>query len=202
MTTAIYPGSFDPVTGGHEDLIQRSLHFVDRLIVGVANNRSKRHAFTLEERVALLKTVVGRMPGVEVRSFDGLLADFANAVGAQLVVRGLRAVSDFEYEFQMALMNRTLHPDLETVFLVPAQHLTFLSSSLVREVARYGGDVSSFVAPPVAEELRKKFGALVSVTLSTVAPGNSGAGWSCPRSGIPGCRKRSRPSSGIRWPGS
>lgn len=159
MTTAIYPGSFDPVTGGHEDLIQRSLHFVDRLIVGVANNRSKRHAFTLEERVALLKTVVGRMPGVEVRSFEGLLADFANAVGAQLVVRGLRAVSDFEYEFQMALMNRTLHPDLETVFLVPAQHLTFLSSSLVREVARYGGDVSSFVAPPVAEELRKKFGA-------------------------------------------
>lgn len=153
----VYPGSFDPVTRGHEDLIRRSLAFVDRVIVAVAVNVSKQPLFTLEERVALLRETI-RLPEVEVRSFDGLLVEFARSVGAAVIVRGLRAVSDFEYEFQMALMNRTLDPKLETVFLVPAFDLTYLSSSLVREVARFGGDVSPLVQPVVQQALRKKFG--------------------------------------------
>lgn len=153
----IYPGSFDPVTRGHEDLIRRSLAFVDRIIVAVAVNVAKQPLFTLEERVALLRETVG-LPEVEVRAFDGLLVEFARSVGATVIVRGLRAVSDFEYEFQMALMNRTLDPKLETVFLVPAFDLTYLSSSLVREVARFGGDVSQLVQPTVQQALRKKFG--------------------------------------------
>lgn len=154
---AVYPGSFDPVTRGHEDLIRRSLAFVDRVIVGVAVNVAKQPLFTLEERVGLLRETV-RLPGVEVQSFDGLLVEFARRVGASVIVRGLRAVSDFEYEFQMALMNRTLDPKLETVFLVPAFDLTYLSSSLVREVARFGGDVSQLVQPVVQQALRNKFG--------------------------------------------
>ena len=153
----VYPGSFDPVTRGHEDLIRRSLAFVDRVIVAVAVNVAKQPLFTLEERVALLRETI-RSPEVEVRSFDGLLVEFARSAGAAVIVRGLRAVSDFEYEFQMALMNRTLDPKLETVFLVPAFDLTYLSSSLVREVARFGGDVSSLVQPTVQQALRKKFG--------------------------------------------
>jgi pantetheine-phosphate adenylyltransferase len=154
---AVYPGSFDPLTRGHEDLIRRSLAFVDRVVVGVAVNVAKQPLFTLEERVALLRDTV-RLPGVEVQSFDGLLVEFARRVGASVIVRGLRAVSDFEYEFQMALMNRTLDPKLETVFLVPAFDLTYLSSSLVREVARFGGDVSQLVHPAVQQALRNKFG--------------------------------------------
>jgi len=153
----VYPGSFDPVTRGHEDLIRRSLAFVDRVIVAVAVNVAKQPLFTLEERVSLLRETM-RLPEVEIRSFDGLLVDFTRSVGAAVIVRGLRAVSDFEYEFQMALMNRTLAPTLETVFLVPAFDLTYLSSSLVREVARFGGDVSSLVQPIVQQALRKKFG--------------------------------------------
>ena len=153
----VYPGSFDPVTRGHEDLIRRSLAFVDRVIVAVAVNVAKQPLFTLEERVSLLRETM-RLPEVEIRSFDGLLVDFTRSVGAVVIVRGLRAVSDFEYEFQMALMNRTLAPTLETVFLVPAFDLTYLSSSLVREVARFGGDVSSLVQPVVQQALRKKFG--------------------------------------------
>jgi pantetheine-phosphate adenylyltransferase len=153
----VYPGSFDPVTRGHEDLIRRSLAFVDRVIVAVAVNVAKQPLFTLEERVSLLRETM-RLPEVEIRSFDGLLVDFTRSVGAAVIVRGLRAVSDFEYEFQMALMNRTLAPTLETVFLVPAFDLTYLSSSLVREVARFGGDVSSLVQPVVQQALRKKFG--------------------------------------------
>jgi len=153
----VYPGSFDPVTRGHEDLIRRSLAFVDRVIVAVAVNVAKQPLFTLEERVSLLRETI-RLPEVEIRSFDGLLVDFARSVGAAVIVRGLRAVSDFEYEFQMALMNRTLAPTLETVFLVPAFDLTYLSSSLVREVARFGGDVSQLVQPSVQQALRKKFG--------------------------------------------
>ena len=153
----VYPGSFDPVTRGHEDLIRRSLAFVDRVIVAVAVNVAKQPLFTLEERVSLLRETM-RLPEVEIRSFDGLLVDFTRSVGAVVIVRGLRAVSDFEYEFQMALMNRTLAPALETVFLVPAFDLTYLSSSLVREVARFGGDVSSLVQPVVQQALRKKFG--------------------------------------------
>jgi pantetheine-phosphate adenylyltransferase len=154
---AVYPGSFDPVTRGHEDLIRRSLAFADRVIVAVAVNVAKQPLFTLEERLALLRETV-RVPGAEVQAFDGLLVDFAQRVGASLIVRGLRAVSDFEYEFQMALMNRTLAPKIETVFLVPAFDLTYLSSSLVREVARFGGDVSQLVQPVVQQALRAKFG--------------------------------------------
>lgn len=156
---AVYPGSFDPVTRGHADLIRRSLAFSDRVVVAVAVNVSKQPLFTLEERVALIRETV-KVPNVEVRSFDGLLVDFAKQVGASILIRGLRAVSDFEYEFQMALMNRTLAPALETVFLVPAFDLTYLSSSLVREVARFGGDVSALVDPAVQQALKAKFKSL------------------------------------------
>ncbi len=154
----VYPGSFDPVTRGHEDLIRRSLRFVDRLVVGVAEHSAKQPLFSVEERVELLKAVVAGDSQVEVISFAGLLVDFARRVGASVVIRGVRAVSDFEYEFQMAFMNRQLWDELETVFLVPAVDLTFLSSSLVREVARLGGDVSAFVHPQVERALRAKFG--------------------------------------------
>ncbi|HEV2671476.1 MAG TPA: pantetheine-phosphate adenylyltransferase [Gemmatimonadales bacterium] len=153
---AVYPGSFDPITKGHEDLIRRSLEFVDRLIVAVAVNVAKQPLFSLEERVALIRAAVTDAR-VDVQSFDGLLAEFATTVGAAVIVRGLRAVSDFEYEFQMALMNRNLAPKIETVFLVPAFDLTYLSSSLVREVARFGGDVSSLVHPAVQKALKRKF---------------------------------------------
>jgi len=152
---AVYPGSFDPITKGHEDLIHRSLEFVDQLIVAVAVNVAKQPLFSLEERVALIKQTVSDK--VEVQSFDGLLAEFAKRVNASVIVRGLRAVSDFEYEFQMALMNRNLAPGIETVFLVPAFDLTYLSSSLVREVARFGGDVSQLVHPKVQQALKRKF---------------------------------------------
>jgi len=153
---AVYPGSFDPITRGHEDLIHRSLAFVDKVVVAVAINSAKQPLFSLQERVALIQQCV-RDPRVEVRAFDGLLVNFAQSVGASLIVRGLRAVSDFEYEFQMALMNRNLGPTIETVFLVPASDLTYLSSSLVREVARFGGDVSALVHPAVQDALKKKF---------------------------------------------
>ena len=154
---AVYPGSFDPITRGHEDLIRRALTFADRVIVAVAVNVAKQPLFTLEQRVALIQKAAVD-PRVEVRSFDGLLAAFVRAAGATLIVRGLRAVSDFEYEFQMALMNRNLAPGVETVFLVPAFDLTYLSSSLVREVARFGGDVSQLVHPAVDQALKQKFG--------------------------------------------
>ena len=154
---AIYPGSFDPPTRGHEDLIRRSLLLADRLVVAVAINVAKQPLFSTEERIAMLRGAIGDDPRIEFVAFEGLLADFAKKVGASVVVRGLRAVSDFEYEFQMALMNRQLHPSLETVFLVPALDLTYLSSSLVREVARFGGDVSALVHPAVAEALRARF---------------------------------------------
>jgi pantetheine-phosphate adenylyltransferase len=154
---AVYPGSFDPITKGHEDLIHRSLGFVDHIVVAVAVNLAKQPLFSFEERVALIRQCV-LDKRVEVQSFDGLLVDFAKRVGATVIVRGLRAVSDFEYEFQMALMNRNLGPDIETVFLVPAFDLTYLSSSLVREVARFGGDVSALVHPVVQQALKRKFG--------------------------------------------
>jgi len=157
--TAVYPGSFDPITKGHEDLIHRSLGFVDRIVVAVAVNVAKQPLFSFEERVALIRQCVPD-PRVEVQAFDGLLVDFAKRVGATVIVRGLRAVSDFEYEFQMALMNRNLGPQIETVFLVPAFDLTYLSSSLVREVARFGGDVSALVHPVVQQALKRKFAKL------------------------------------------
>ena len=155
---AIYPGSFDPPTRGHEDLVRRSLALCDRLIVAVATNAAKQALFSVEERLDMLRAAVGGDPRISFETFDGLLAAYAKRTGATMVVRGLRAVSDFEYEFQMALMNRQLHPSLETVFLVPAVDLTYLSSSLVREVARFGGDVSSLVHPVVAEALAGRYG--------------------------------------------
>jgi pantetheine-phosphate adenylyltransferase len=154
---AVYPGSFDPITRGHEDLIRRAFTFADKVVVAVAVNVSKHPLFTVDERLALIQQAVGDSR-VEVRAFDGLLADFARQVGATVIVRGMRAVSDFEFEFQMALMNRNLAPGVETVFLVPAFDLTYLSSSLVREVARFGGDVAQLVHPAVREALKKKFG--------------------------------------------
>jgi pantetheine-phosphate adenylyltransferase len=154
--TGVYAGSFDPITRGHEDLVRRSLAFLDHLVVAVAVNVQKQPLFSLEERVALIRGAVDD-PRVSVRSFDGLLVDCARAANATVFVRGLRAVSDFEYEFQMALMNRNLDPGLETVFLMPAFDLTYVSSSLVREVARFGGDVSALVHPTVHEALRRKF---------------------------------------------
>jgi pantetheine-phosphate adenylyltransferase len=155
---AIYPGSFDPPTRGHEDLIRRSLALADRLVVAVAANSTKQPLFSVEERLDLLRQSIGGDPRISFETFDGLLAAFARQRGATVIVRGLRAVSDFEYEFQMALMNRRLHPSLETVFLVPAIDLTYLSSSLVREVARYGGELGELVHPAVATALKRRFG--------------------------------------------
>jgi pantetheine-phosphate adenylyltransferase len=154
---AVYPGSFDPPTRGHEDLVRRSLALADRLIVAVAVNAAKQPLFSVEERLELLRASVGNDSRVSFQSFEGLLAEFAKRVAATIIVRGLRAVSDFEYEFQMALMNRQLHPSLETVFLVPAVDLTYLSSSLVREVAKFGGDVNALVHPAVAKALARRF---------------------------------------------
>jgi pantetheine-phosphate adenylyltransferase len=156
MRTAIYAGSFDPITRGHEDLILRSLEFVDRLIVAVAVNSSKQPLFTIDERVELIRAAVGADSRIAVKSFGGLLVDFAAQEGATLFIRGLRAVSDFEYEYQMALMNRHLSPKLETVFMVPSLDTTYISASLVREIARFGGDVSSLVHPAVANALRAR----------------------------------------------
>ena len=154
---ALYPGSFDPPTRGHEDLIRRSLLLADRVIVAVAVNAAKQPLFTPAERLDLLRLTVGQDPRISFDSFEGLVADYARKVGAGILVRGLRSVGDFEYEFQMALMNRQLNPGLETVFLVPAQGLSYVSSSLVREVARYGGDVSALVHPGVSEALKRRF---------------------------------------------
>jgi pantetheine-phosphate adenylyltransferase len=156
MRIAIYAGSFDPITRGHEDLVQRSLEFVDRVIVAVAVNSSKQPLFTIDERVSLIRAAVGDDARIEVKSFGGLLVDFAAREGATLLIRGLRAVSDFEYEYQMALMNRHLSPKLETVFMVPSLDTTYISASLVREIARYGGDVTSLVHPAVADALRAR----------------------------------------------
>lgn len=158
MRIAIYAGSFDPITKGHEDLIMRSLAFVDRLIVAVAKNVNKTPIFTHDERVALIRATVADESRIEVHSFDGLLVDFARERNARLLIRGLRAVSDFEYEYQMALMNRHLSPGLETVFMVPSLDTTYISASMVREVAKFGGDVSGLVHPEVAKALRAKIG--------------------------------------------
>lgn len=157
MTIAIYAGSFDPLTRGHEDLIRRSLEFVDGLVVAIANNSSKTPLFTLDERMALIRSAVGDDKKIQIKTFNGLLVDFAKEVGASLIIRGLRAVSDFEYEFQMALMNRHMSPGLETVFMVPSVETTYISSSVVREVAQHGGKLEGLVHPAVAAALRQKF---------------------------------------------
>ena len=155
---AIYAGSFDPITRGHEDLVRRSLEFVDRLVVAVATNVTKQPLFSAAERIELIRATVGDDPRVEVRQFEGLLVDFAREVGARLLIRGLRAVADFEYEFQMALMNRHLSPEIETVFMVPSLETTYISSSLVRQVAHFRGDVDGLVHPAVARALATRFG--------------------------------------------
>jgi pantetheine-phosphate adenylyltransferase len=155
--TAIYPGSFDPPTRGHESVIRRSLAFCDRLIVAVAAHPTKSSLFTVAERLDLLRAVIGSVPEVRYLAVDGLLAETARREGATLIVRGLRVAGDFEYELQMALMNRQLHPGAETVFLAPVADQGWISSSLVREVARYGGDVSTLVHPAVVDALRARF---------------------------------------------
>ena len=155
-TRAIYPGTFDPVTNGHADLIERAAKLFKHVVIGIALNPSKKPRFTLDERVELLKTVTAHLDNVEVVGFSGLLVDFAKEQQASVLVRGLRAVSDFEYEFQLANMNRRLSPDLESVFLTPAEENSFISSTLVKEVAHHGGDVSQFVHIKVANALMKK----------------------------------------------
>ena len=154
--TAIYPGSFDPLTNGHVAIIQRGLKVFDRLVVAVANNPEKRPLFTAVERTAMIADAVGSDPRIEVDSFDSLLVEYVRQKGIHTVLRGLRAVSDFEFEFQIANMNRHLLPDLETVFVMTGEDYFFVSARLVREVATFGGDVSAFVPPNVLEALRRK----------------------------------------------
>jgi pantetheine-phosphate adenylyltransferase len=154
---AIYPGSFDPLTHGHLSLIQRGLKIFDGLVVAVANNPDKNPLFTFEERMELIRAVVGDDPRVEVDSFDGLLVDYAKKRGVHTVLRGLRAVSDFEYEFQLANMNRKLDPEFDSVFVMTGEDYFYVSARLVREVARFGGDVSALVPPNVLAALQRKF---------------------------------------------
>jgi len=153
---AVYPGTFDPITLGHEDLVRRAAHLFDELIVAVAGSTSKATLFSLQERVQLAQAVFSDYGNVKVVGFDGLLMQFVQNQRAQIVIRGLRAASDFEYEFQLAGMNRKLFPKLETMFLTPSEEYMFVSSSLVREVARLGGDVNQFVSPTVESAIKKK----------------------------------------------
>ena len=155
---AMYPGTFDPVTRGHEDLVRRATRLFDGVVVAIATNPDKAPLFSLDERVALASDVLKDIPGVSVTGYEGLTVDFARERGLSAIIRGLRAVSDFEYEFQLATMNRHLTDQVETVFLTPTEHYTFVSSSLIREIARLGGDVSPFVHPLVAASLATKFG--------------------------------------------
>lgn len=157
-TRAIYPGSFDPITNGHVDIIDRGLRIFDRIVVAVLKNPKKAALFTTKERVRMIQDLFASKKEVEVRAFDGLLVDFARAQRTNVVIRGLRAISDFEYEFQMALMNRSLAPDIETFFMMPSVNYSFLSSNLVREVAGLGGSVEGLVPGPVARRLRQKLG--------------------------------------------
>jgi pantetheine-phosphate adenylyltransferase len=150
---AIYPGSFDPVTNGHLDVIERARRLFDEVIVAVAHNDQKNPLFSLEERLDLLRATIGKLKNVEIAPLDGLLVDFAVARKATAIIRGLRAISDFEFEFQMALMNRKLNPGVETIFLMPKEEYTYLSSRIVKEIARLGGDVKAFVPPRVAKTL-------------------------------------------------
>src|SRR6266571_2101995 len=157
MRRAIYPGSFDPVTNGHLDVIERARKLFDEVVVAVAHNDEKQPLFSLAERLDLLRETAGKIDGVRITQFKGLLVEFARAEKAGAVIRGLRAVSDFEFEFQMALMNRKLDVGVETIFLMPKEEYTYLSSRIVKEIARLGGDVSSFVPACVAKALNRKF---------------------------------------------
>jgi len=154
---AIYPGTFDPITNGHADLVERGARMFDRLIVSVAANPNKQPLFSLAERVELASAALAHLPTVEIRGFDTLLVSYAKSIGAHVILRGLRAVADFEFEFQLASMNRRLDPQVESIFLTPAEQYSFISSSLVREVAKLGGNVSSFVHPKVEAALAAKF---------------------------------------------
>jgi pantetheine-phosphate adenylyltransferase len=156
----VYPGTFDPITLGHQDLVRRAARMFDEVIVAVADSRSKRPFFTLEERVTMARRVLGRHKNVKVTGFSGLLMHFARQHGAKVVMRGLRAVSDFEYEFQLAGMNRNLDPEVESMFLTPANEYLFVSATLVREISILGGDVSEFVSPHVCQCLKKKIASL------------------------------------------
>ena len=159
MKTAIYPGSFDPVTLGHYDIIERSSKIFDKLIVGVLNNSAKSPLFSVEERVNMLKDVTSHFPNVEVQSFAGLLIDFVRSNDANVIVRGLRAITDFEYELQLVQMNRVIAPEIDTLFLTTNLKYAYLSSSMAKEVAMYGGDISSFLSPEIAEKVREKYAA-------------------------------------------
>lgn len=155
-TTAIYPGTFDPITNGHVDLVDRASKLFDKVIVAIAINPGKAPTFDLQERVNLAQQTLKNIPNVEVCGFEGLLVDVAKQKNASVIIRGLRAVSDFEHEFQLASMNRKMEPDVETLFLTPAEQFSYISSSLVREIAALGGDVSGFVAPCVVDALKTK----------------------------------------------
>ena len=156
MLKVVYPGTFDPFTKGHEDLVRRAAKLFDRVVVGIADSESKRPMFTAAERIAMTREVLAAYANVEVVGFSGLLMDFVHSIGASVIVRGLRAVSDFEYEFQMAGMNRNLFPEVETLFLTPSEEYTFISATIVREIAKFGGDVSSFVHPAVLARLKAR----------------------------------------------
>lgn len=156
MVTAVYPGTFDPLTRGHEDLVRRASNIFSKLVVGIADSPSKRPFFTLQERIDIAHEVLGHYPNVRVEGFTGLLKDFVRQNNARVIVRGLRAVSDFEYEFQMAGMNRYMLPDVETMFLTPSDQYQFISGTFVREIAQLGGDVSKFVFPSVEQWLTQK----------------------------------------------
>ncbi len=153
---AIYPGSFDPITNGHLDVIQRAAKLFDEVVVAVAFNEQKTSLFPVDERVALIQHASATVPNIRIERFDGLLVDFARQQQASAVVRGLRAISDFEFEFQMALMNRKLEPEIETIFMMPAEKYTYISSRIVKEIARLGGDVTAFVPASVAEALQTR----------------------------------------------
>ncbi len=158
MKTVIYPGTFDPITNGHIDLVERAAWLFDRVVLAIAYSEKKSPLFSLEERIALCEQSLTHLDNIEVCGFSNLLTDFAQSKGARCVLRGLRAVADFEYEFQLANMNRAMYPEFESVFLTPSEHLSYISSSLVREIASLNGDISPFVPAPVAAALQGKFG--------------------------------------------
>ena len=153
MKTAVYPGTFNPITNGHTDLVERASRLFDQIIVAVGTNAQKNNTMTTDRRVALAQEVLRHLDNVSVQAFDSLLTEFVKSCGTNIILRGLRTVADFEYEFQLVGMNRVLEPEIETVFLAPAEHLSYISSTLVREIASYGGDISKFVHPAVAREI-------------------------------------------------
>lgn len=162
MITVVYPGTFDPLTRGHEDLVRRAARVFDRVVVGVADSAAKNPFFSASERIDMAREVLAPMTNVEVEGFSSLLMNFVRAQDAKIILRGLRAVSDFEYEFQMAGMNRRLYPDVETLFLTPSEQYTFVSATIVREIAKFGGDVSHFVHPLVADRIRARVAELAA----------------------------------------